>query len=537
MSDNNKSVAYFSMEYAIDQSLKIYSGGLGFLAGTHLRSAHSLQKNLIGIGILWRNGYYDQDRDENNLMTCNFRPKNYSFLKDINIIFPINIHDNVVFVKVFLLESKTFGTAPLYLLTTDIHENDYLSRTITHNLYDKNDATRIAQSIILGIGGGKLIDILGLNIDTYHLNEAHGLPLGFYLYNKFQNTEDVKQRLVFTTHTPEAAGNEERNFDLLNEMHFFDQIKVAEVKRMTGQYSEKFNYTLGAFRIARKANAVSQIHGNVSREMWKNNENICEIIHITNAQSQEYWQDKTLRKDIESDDLQSIKSRKSELKLELFKTVANQTGKIFDPNILTIVWARRFAGYKRADLLLQDFEQFISLVTRDDQPIQVIWAGKPYPFAQNDIDLFKEIQTKTSNLKRVAVLTGYELELSAQLKKGADIWLNTPLYTREASGTSGMTAAMNAAINFSIPDGWVAEFAIHGHNAFVIDVAHEYSNDKTQKDRVERLSMYKILNEEIIPCYYTDEEKWLKIISNSMKEVVPQFDSTRMITEYFDKMY
>lgn len=537
MLNNNKSVAYFSMEYAIDQSLKIYSGGLGFLAGSHLRSAFALQKNLIGIGLLWKYGYYDQERDIDGLMQCNFRSKKYSFLKDTGIVFTVNVHDKDVFVKVCLLESTTFNTAPLYLLSTDLPENDYLSQTITNHLYDKNEATRIAQSIILGVGGGKLIDILGLHIDTYHLNEAHALPLAFYLLKKNQVLETVKQKIVFTTHTPEVAGNEVRSFNLLDEMHFFANISRGDIENITGQKGESFNYTLAALTLARKANAVSKIHGFVSKAMWESYPNCCEIISITNAQNQEYWQDKTLCTALKNNDLQLLRSRKTELKIELFKTVADQTGKIFDPSILTIVWARRFAGYKRADILIKDFEQFIALVSRDDKPIQVIWAGKPYPWAEDDIKLFKDIQTKTAHLKRVAVLTGYELTLSAQLKKGADIWLNTPRYAREASGTSGMSAAMNGAINFSIPDGWVPEFAKHLHNAFIINVAQNIESNFDLQNREERLNMYKVLNEDIIPTFYNSPEKWLTMMTNSMNEVVPQFDSNRMVEEYYKDLY
>ncbi len=538
MLSNNSTVAYFSMEYAIDQALKIYSGGLGFLAGSHLRSAHALNKNLIGIGILWKHGYYDQDRNENQEMVCTFRNKSYHFLEDTLIKFTVNIHDKEVWVKAFLLKPETFGSAPLYLLSTDVPENDFLSQTITHNLYDKNEATRIAQSIILGIGGGKLIDILNLNIQTYHLNEAHALPLAFYLFKKYgEDKEKVKQKLVFTTHTPEVAGNEERNKGLLAEMHFFGELNIQQVEQITNQYGLNLNYTLAALQLSRKANAVSQIHGDVSREMWKGNNDICEITHITNAQNQAYWQDNILKSALDNNDFQLLELRKKELKSELFQTVANQTGKLFDKNILTIVWARRFAGYKRADLLLRDLEQFNELIHDQKFPIQIIWAGKPYPFAQADLDLFHSIQQQTSHLKNVAVLTGYELALSAQLKKGADIWLNTPRFTREASGTSGMSAAMNGAINFSIPDGWVAEFAKHNHNSFVIPVAHELKDNQILQEIEEGKRMYEILNQEVKPTYYQNKTKWLEIMKNSMLDVTPQFDSDRMVNEYFEKMY
>lgn len=534
---NSKVVAYFSMEYAIDQALKIYSGGLGFLAGSHLRSAFQLNKNIIGIGMLWKHGYYDQERDSNGYMTASFKNKKFHFLEDTGIQFTVNIHDKEVHVRAWFLKPETFNTSPLYLLSTDVPENDDISRTITQHLYYHNDSTRVAQSIILGIGGGKLLDLLNIEIDTYHLNEAHGIPLAFYLYNKFQNTEVLKSKLVFTTHTPEQAGNEERDRNLLSSMRFFDTLSPEKITEITGQGGQQFNYTLAALRLARKANAVSKIHGEVVRDMWKNATGICEIIHITNAQNQLYWQDPVLKSALENSNEENILKRKKQLKQALFKIVADQTGKILDPDVLTIVWARRFATYKRADLLLRDLQQFTDLVNCTDQPVQVIWAGKPYPFDDESIAIFHQIQSKTNEFKNVAVLTGYELALSRLLKEGADIWLNTPKHTREASGTSGMSAAMNGTINFSIPDGWIPEFAIHNHNAFVIPVAEQEPENTVIKDQTEMNSMYKILHEQIIPCYYNDKPRWTTLVMNSMREIIADFDSARMVEEYFEKLY
>ncbi|MEY3418191.1 MAG: alpha-glucan family phosphorylase [Bacteroidota bacterium] len=530
-------VAYFSKEFAIDQSLKIYSGGLGFLAGSYLKSAYALNKDLIGVGILWKYGYYDQDRDEDGLMKVNFEARHYHFLEDTGVQFTVNVHDKEVWVKVWLLKPETFETAPLYLLSTDVPENDFLSQTITHHLYDKNEATRVAQSILLGIGGAKMIDVLGLAITTYHLNEASAVPLIFYLYSKCQSISAVKQQVVFTTHTPEVAGNELRPIDLLTEMRFFDGLSPDVAIQITGQTGDQFDYTLGALRLARKANAVSTIHGHISREMWKDKAGVCDIIAITNAQNQKYWQDKGLKIALDNHDLQALKARKRALKQELFAEVADQTGKIFDPEVLTIVWARRFAGYKRAGMLLNDFEQFSAMVTQTAMPVQFIWAGKPYPFDTIQIALFHQIQQKTAAFANVAVLTGYELALSAKLKKGADVWLNTPRFTREASGTSGMSAAMNAAINFSIPDGWVAEFAVHGHNAFIIPVAETLMHDADLQEKEECTAIYKILQEEILPCYYKHHDDWLGIVENSMNEVSPKFDSNRMVEEYYKQLY
>ncbi|NML66080.1 alpha-glucan family phosphorylase [Hymenobacter sp. RP-2-7] len=528
--------AYFSMEFALDQSLKIYSGGLGFLAGSHMRSAYELKQNLIGIGMLWTYGYYDQDRDAEQLMTPAFRHKYYSFLEDTGIVFPVVIHDAEVFVKAYYLAPDTFGTAPMFFLSTDIEQNDYLSRTITHKLYDPDTAARVAQSMVLGIGGGKLLDELGRQTDIYHLNEGHGVPLTFYLYEKHgRDLAEVQKRLVFTTHTPELAGNEEHPMKLLSDMSFFSGVPEDEVRRVARIEGDSLNYTLTALRFARKANGVSKVHGEVANEMWGHYAGICPIIAITNSQNGKYWRDPQLAAALKDKNDAALDARKQELKKELFKVVANQTGHLFDPAALTIVWARRFAGYKRADLILRDFERFKKLVTNNERPVQVIWAGKPYPKDQGAIDTFNGIIKMTRDFTRCAVLTGYELELSAELKKGSDLWLNTPRYPREASGTSGMTAAMNASVSVSIADGWIPEFAKDGENCFIIGHADvELPTD--QKDDMESENLHNVLDQ-VVALYYDQPKQFLKIRKAAMKDVEPEFESARMAKEYYEKLY
>jgi starch phosphorylase len=528
--------AYFSMEFALDQSLKIYSGGLGFLAGSHMRSAYELKQNLIGIGMLWTYGYYDQDRDEEQLMVPNFRHKYYSFLEDTGIVFPVIIHDAEVFVKAWYLAPDTFGTAPMFFLSTDIEENDYLSRTITHKLYDPDTAARVAQSMVLGIGGGKLLDELGRQTDIYHLNEGHGVPLTFFLYEKFgRNLAEVQKRLVFTTHTPELAGNEEHPMKLLSDMSFFSGVPEDEVRRVAQIENDSLNYTLTALRFARKANGVSKVHGEVANEMWGHYPGICPIISITNSQNGKYWRDPELAAALKDKNDTALDARKKELKQELFKIVANQTGHLFDPEALTIVWARRFAAYKRADLILRDFERFKKLVENSERPVQVIWAGKPYPKDQGAIDTFNGIIKMTRDFERCAVLTGYELELSAALKKGSDLWLNTPRYPREASGTSGMTAAMNACVSVSIADGWIPEFAKDGENCFIVGHADvELPTD--QKDDMESENLHNVLDK-AVALYYDQPKQFLKIRKAAMKDVEPEFESGRMAKEYYEKLY
>jgi starch phosphorylase len=534
----SKKVAYFSMEFAIHQPLKIYSGGLGFLSGSHLRSAYELRQNLVGIGILWKYGYYDQARNQDQTLQVTWMEKQYSFLKDTGIKFQITVHEHPVWVKVWYLDPETFKTAPLFLLSTDLPENDYVSQTITHRLYDANVATKVAQFILLGVGGATMLDEIGFKPDLYHLNEAHGLSAAFYLYKKYKhNIEDVRKRLVFTTHTPEEAGNEKHEYSLCHKMSYYCGLSIEEVKKLTGIDEDKFNHSLAALRFAKLANGVSQLHGHVSREMWKKYDKICPIISITNSQSWRYWSDKQLYKFMEEGNDWGFDDRKKYLKRRSFEIVADQTGKLFDPNVFTIVWSRRFAGYKRAGLIASEKEQFDELVHNKKYPVQIIWGGKPYPVDYPAISEFNHLVHLSKNYKNVAVLIGYELTLSKRLKQAGDVWLNNPRVPREASGTSGMTAAMNGGINFSTDDGWIPEFINHGHNGFVIPKADYASMTIEEQDEYDREKLFEILNKEMLPLYYDNYDTWRMIMKNGMRDVRFRFDSNRMAHEYYELLY
>ena len=352
-----KAVAYFSMEYAIDQALKIYAGGLGFLAGSHMRSAHDLQQNLIGIGILWKYGYYDQVRQDDQCMRVQFIRKYYPFLQP-----------------------------------TDL------------------------------------------------------------------------------------------------------------------------------------------------RAQVSDNAGTCPIIGITNAQNARFWQDPQLRQALHTDDDAALVARKQAMKRALFEEVADQTGKLFDPQTLTLVWARRFAAYKRADLLLHDLYRFNRLLEQQERPVQIIWAGKPFPFDQTAVDMFDQLVRLTWRHPRIAVLTGYEIRLSRLLKQGADIWLNTPQRLREASGTSGMTAAMNGAVNLTICDGWVPEFAVDGHNCLLIPPADPTGDAEAQRAE-DALQLMELLENRALPMYYDQPGRWLQLMKQGMRDVQPRFDSDRLAHQYYELMY
>ncbi len=535
----SKSVAYFCMEYAIDNVFKIYSGGLGYLAGSHMRSAGAMRQNLVGVGILWSYGYYNQIRAEDGSMAAQYRRKSYSFLEDHNIKFLIRICNSPVWVKAYFLRPETFGTAPMFFLTTDLPENDDMSRSITQRLYDSNPMTRISQYIVLGQGGARLLEELGVEPEIYHMNEAHAIGAAFnMLARNGGNVEEVRKHFVFTTHTPEEAGNEKMNIHLMNQFSFFDGLSLDQVRSVLGldPNEQVFNYTLAALRLSHIANGVSALHGEVSREMWKNYSGICPITHVTNAQNQEYWQDAELAEAFRSRNKQAFRNRKRALKKELFVIVGEQTGHLFDQNTLTIVWARRFAAYKRPALITENSVMFERMLQRTNRPVQMIWAGKPYPTDFAAVDIFNKLNKLSDKYPRCTVLTGYELGLSRLLKLGSDIWLNNPVVTREASGTSGMSATMNGSINVSTNDGWVREFARDGENSFIIPEAKAGLTPEA-RDRSDRDNFYSVLESKVLPLYYDNPDAWMDLVFNAMNDISPAFDSDRMADEYYVKMY
>ena len=530
-----KSVAYFCMEYGIDQALKIYAGGLGFLSGSFMKSAFELKQNVIGIGILWKHGYYNQIRKQDQTMDVLFEEKSYGFLVDTEIRFTIKIAKHDVWVAAYYLEPEIFKTAPLFLLTTDLPENDYLAKTISHKLYDSNPETSIAAAILLGAGGARLLEILKIEIEIFHLNESHALPLAFYLYNKYKNTDEVKKRLVYTNHTSEEAGNKKSNITLLDKIGFFCDIPIAEIIAISGSKGNDIDHTLTALRLAGIANGVSEIHQKTLITFWGQQEGICEIIAITNAQCFSYWHDKEMYQNLNEKDFE-IKNIKKKRKKILFEIVADQCGEIYDENICTIIFAKRFAGYKRADLLLQDLERFENLVTNTQRPVQIIWAGKPYPMDYYGIGVFDKIVNVCKAHNNCAILVGYELTLSKILKSGADIWLNNPRMYHEASGTSGIAAAMNGAVNIGEPDGWFPEFAKDKINSFIIPECDTTLPDHVQ-DEADATNLYNLIENELLPIYYDYPNRWNEIVKKSMQDIIPKFDSNRMAIEYYEKLY
>lgn len=532
----SKKVAYFCMEFGIDQPLKTYAGGLGYLAGSHMRSAYDLHQNMIGIGILWKYGYYDQVRKPDQCMDVLFEEKYYSFLEPTQIRFTIQVTGHDVWVTAYYLPPEIFKTIPLFFLTTDLPENDYLARTISHKLYDANPETKIAAAILLGEGGARLLELLGWEPAIYHLNESHALPLLFYLYAKYKSLDEVRKKVVFTNHTPEESGNMQSDMSLLYKMNFFNSIPLAELNAIVQPCNGLLDHTRTAFRFSGKANAVSALHQKTLEKMWGDQKEYCPLIAITNAQHFGYWHSEDMYQALRKNDDTLLREKKEEAKHLLFEIVADQSGKIFDTKTCTLVFAKRFTGYKRADLLLHNPDRFHELVSNKEKPIQVIWAGKPYPMDYTAIGTFDKIVDVCKKNSNCAILSGYELWLSKILKRGADIWLNVPRITHEASGTSGMAAAMNGSVNVSIPDGWFPEFARDQVNSFVIPPCDASLPDH-QQDDTDAEHLYNLLAREVLPLYYDFPDRWLQIIKSAMEDIIPRFDSHRMAREYYEKLY
>ena len=524
-------VAYFSMEIAIDQSLATYSGGLGFLAGSHMQSAGYLQMPMVGVTMLWSYGYYDQRIDENGNVEVAYIRKHYDFLTDINVSTTVKVFGEDVTVKAYRVEGDLFGTCPIYLLTTDIEGNSEWARKITHKLYDGDEKIRVAQETVLGIGGIRILQTVGYNFDVVHMNEGHALPAAFELLRQYNgNLKAVRQKTVFTTHTPVPAGNEVHWVDTLLEAGFFSGCSRETAVQLGG---ENFSLTVAALRMSRIANAVSQLHGLVANKMWEWVNDRCPIKAITNAVNLHYWQDPRIAS---AKTPQELLDAKHDMKKDLFQYISDTQGKRFDPNVLTITWARRFADYKRAWLILMDEDRIGKLL--NENKVQLIFAGKFHPDDAMGKETFNNILRKSYNMKNVVVLPGYELALSAKLKKGSDIWLNTPTRPLEASGTSGMSANMNGAVHFSIYDGWAVEGTFPGINGYTVEYPG-LDDDIPWQERhwKDHRFIMNTLENEIIPTYYDNKMEWARLMRQAMRTAEGYFNSDRMVIEYYNRLY
>ncbi|KAB3534098.1 alpha-glucan family phosphorylase [Alkaliphilus pronyensis] len=533
MSSNMPKVAYFCMEYGLDESFKIYSGGLGILAGDHLKGARDNNLPLVGIGIKWKQGYVEQIVSQGKLYD-GYRQYDYDFLEDTGVKVKVRIRQNDVYCKVWRVDC--FGNAPLYLLDTDLEENN--QRWITGQLYGGFSEDRIAQEMILGIGGVKALRALGINVDVYHFNEGHAALAGLELirekmdkgYSFKEAWDKTRNEVVFTTHTPIKAGNEHHSIETLLYMGANLNFSVEELNEIGGV---PFNMTVAALRMSRKANAVAALHNETANKMWRDIKEKASIIGITNGIHKGTWVDDRMRKEFNS--LEEMWNNHMEIKRELIAFVEEKTGKRLKEKALLIGFSRRAAAYKRSDLIFKDEKMLEDYLQSGD--VQIIFSGKAHPLDDSGKKIvlnLVEMSKKYPN--SVVFIENYDIEIGKMLTRGCDVWLNNPRRPNEASGTSGMKAAMNGVLNCSTLDGWWPEVCQHGVNGWVIG-DETVSQVKEEQDDKDAKALYEVLLTEVIPTYYKKPQKWLKMMDASIKTTSQYFSVDRMLQEYYDLMY
>lgn len=599
-------VAYFSMEFGIHPCLKIYSGGLGILAGDYLKEASDSNVAITGIGLLYRYGYFTQKLGPKGEQIALYEAEEFSRLP-INRVKDSQGKNLSVFlvwpgrnVRIRVWEAMV-GKVRLILLDTDSDDNSPEDCSVTHHLYGGDNENRLRQELILGIGGIRALEAMGIKPDIYHSNEGHSAFISFerlrnYIDNQHltfkEAIEVVRSSTLFTTHTPVPAGHDSFEEDLLRKYisHYHTRMMISWAELMAlgqceGDPDKKFNMSYLATRMSQEVNGVSKLHGQVSQEMFNKlwpgylKEELF-IGYVTNGVHHPTWTapewrevykeltgdmnfdqtDRSLWEKLYNLDDSRIYSIKTGLKRSLFANIRKRLqSELIDKHVsprrlisisthlnektLTIGFARRFATYKRAGLLFGDLDRLERIVNNPEKPVQFIYAGKAHPNDGGGQDLIKRI-FEVSQMPRFAgkiiFLENYDIELAKYLVRGVDIWLNTPTRPLEASGTSGEKAVMNGTLHFSVLDGWWVE----GYRAFAgwaLPIKRTFANQDLQDD-IDAETIYNMLENEIIPAYYSYNEKgvpveWISYIKNSMVKVAPEFTMKRMLDDYFEKFY
>jgi len=601
--------AYFSTEFAIHESLPIYSGGLGILSGDHLKSASDMGLPLVGVGLLYRYGYFKQYLNSDGIQQEEYNENHFEMMplelvrdeKNKPLIIEIDLHKETIYSRVWKLQ---VGRVPLYLLDTDFSKNSKEVREITGELYGGDRDMRIHQEILLGIGGVKLLKALNIDPGVIHINEGHSAYLLLEKMRQYVEDEGltkgqafqlVKSGCVFTTHTPVPAGNEVFNIDLVLKYlePIYKKIGLSKEQFLSlGSFPTAkinpadFSMTILALKMTNKANGVSRLHATVARDMWSGIwpglprkevpiTNITNGIHTSTWLSYEFaglfdrylgaawkdepadhtiWQrvthipDAELWRSHERRRERLVSFARARLKHQLQRRgvsniMSEYAEEVLDPEALTIGFSRRFASYKRGNLIFRDLERIKKILTNKERPVQIIIAGKAHPQDMIGKEIIKQIVSLSNDpeLKyKVVFLEDYDMNVAHYLVQGADIWLNNPLRPEEASGTSGMKAAVNGVINFSVLDGWWCE-GYNGENGWTIGSIDNYS-DRDYQDELDSKSIYDTLEKEIIPLFYsrgTDgiPRGWAKKMKASMQTLGPVFNTNRMIEEYTRKFY
>ena len=609
----SRSIAYFCAEYGVHNSLPNYSGGLGILAGDHLKSASDLKIPLVAVGLLYRYGYFRQEISHSGWQEEHYADVFESELALTPVLdasgervsITIHIRGREVIAQAWLAR---IGRIPLYLLDTNVPQNQEIDRLITGHLYGGSTETRIVQEKVLGLGGIRLLRKLGLDPDVFHLNEGHSAFLTLELAREFLSIhsdasfEDarqaVRQKCVFTTHTPVAAGNDVFATDELRAC--FDESFIASLKISEEGFfdlgridptndGEPFGMTPFALRMCRSANGVSEKHGEVSRDLWREMfaaddpgssnvpisfvtngvhpstwiapafQNLFRGVHgdswrhiirdqtswtsaVDKLSDAAVWETHRLLKNLL---IAFIRERTATTDSGAKETIHEHTDtrKLFSPDVLTIGFARRVAAYKRWNLLLSDLPRLLKMVDDPQRPVQFIFAGKAHPQDRTAKQILQQLMSinHQSNWQRRAVFVeDYDQEVARYLVHGVDIWMNVPRRPLEASGTSGMKAAMNGVLNFSILDGWWIE-GYNGENGFAIGDLTEDTDEQTADAR-DAEALYSTLENQIIPAFYDSDEQglpieWIRRMKNSIATLTPQFSSDRMVSEYVEKIY
>ncbi|AZR74873.1 alpha-glucan phosphorylase [Anoxybacter fermentans] len=523
------------MEYGLDDSLHIYCGGLGILAGDYLKAAKDLGLPVVGIGILWRQDYTNQYVGVDGWPYDIYKTYDFDFLKDTGVTIQVRVRGTDVTCKVW--KADQFENAPLYLL--DAGYPDTPNGWMTSKLYGGVEQDRLANEIILGIGGVRALRALGIDVDLYHFNEGHAVFAGFELirekmalgmdFEKALNT--TRKEIIFTTHTPVMAGNESHDIGLIQYMEANNGLNYEQLKRLG---DDPFNMTIAGLRMAYLANGVSKLHTKTANRMWEHIQDRARIICITNGVHVKTWQDPRIRLAYERNE--DLWQPHMEIKKELIQFVKDITGRELNPETLTIGFARRAAPYKRGELIFRNADAIEPLFR--EGKLQLIFSGKAHP---ND-NPGKEIVQKLVQMSRkypenVIFLENYDMSICKHLISGCDIWLNNPKRPLEASGTSGMKAAVNGVLNLSVVDGWVAEGPEHEVSGWLIDEVFKSLPEKETEDEKDLQALYHLLYENVIPTYYKDRERWVNMMRASIEMASYQFSAQRMIKDYYEKMY
>ena len=540
----NHQIAYFSAEIGISSNLPTYSGGLGVLAGDHIKSAADLKINMVAISLLYKEGYFKQIIDQEGKQRevyPKFVPE--PILSELSNIYSINLNGKEIFIKACVYNHQSINgfTVPIYFLDTDIPENDDETRGITLRLYSGDNRHRILQESILGYGGMKLLEILNqTNIEKYHMNEGHCSFIVLDLLKKYKgDIEKVRSKCHFTTHTPVPAGHDQFEYKLVKEILgnlISDDISLPSMNH------NKFHMTELGLQFSKTANGVSKLHGDVAQKQfpWR------DIGYVTNGVHHYTWVSNSFAalfdeffpnwqyepeslKNIDKVDSNALWDAHFKAKTELLHFANSQLSKALDPNILTIGFARRAATYKRAQLIFKEPEKLIDLGAGK---IQLVFSGKAHPNDKEGKELISGIIQNAKDFEekiKIIYLENYNMWLGKLITSGVDVWLNTPLRPNEASGTSGMKSALNGIPNLSILDGWWDEGCNDKVNGWSIG-----SSDHVDDDR-DVSSLYETLKLDVIPTFYDDRERWISIMRNSIKTGV-DFTSQRMLKDY-QKLY